>query len=489
MHFFSFASCRPPVDAPDRRNALFSQGNKGSSRKTNTSVRSAHNSLQDGPEPVRILNDYFVDPKKTNREISGVNSKVDSAHHSRPCLGDYTMVKILGKGSFGKVILVRKKVDQKLFAMKVLEKSSVVQRNQVANTRAERRVLEKNRDSSCAGDASFSDSQGTGNCLPGYGYCPFIVQMHAAFQSDQKLYFVLDYCRGGELFVHLSRARRFPTKVTRFYTAEIVLALEHLHAQGVVYRDMKPENVLLDERGHLKLVDFGLAKENVQESTVGCTSFCGTPEYLAPEMLARTGHGQAVDWWGLGMLVYEMLTGLPPWYTEDRRQLMLNLRSAELTFPQYVTEPSRSFIGGLLNKNPSRRLGATEGAMELKRHIFFSGLNWIQVAAREVPTPINPSKKLKGEEDVSNFHPQFTRLPLESDADRDSLRSNAKNGTKPRASGSSSSFQSHHQLDQFSQFTYGTYMYAEEGVAAAAREHHSSTQERTPCEASSEVAQ
>jgi serine/threonine protein kinase len=326
--------------------------------------------------------------------VASENASADNESGKRvggkPCLDDYNLIRVLGKGSFGKVVLVRKKTNDTLYAMKVLSKPNVVLRKQVAHTQTERRVL-------------------------GRATCPFIVALHAAFQNDKKLYLVLDYCPGGELFFHLSRAGRFPENVARFYTAEIVLALEHLHKEGIVYRDMKPENVLLCDRGHVKLADFGLAKEDVEESTTGCSSLCGTPEYLAPEVLGRLGHGQSVDWWGLGMLVYEMLTGLPPWYTHNKKQLLLNLRTAPITFPEYISDGARQYVSALLNRNPSERLGGAGDSGEVKAHPFFANIDWLELAERKVPVPIKPCKHHEEDTNTSNFSSQFTRLPLMSD--------------------------------------------------------------------------
>jgi len=234
-------------------------------------------------------------------------------------LEDFELVRVIGKGSFGKVTLVRKKSDTRLYAMKVLAKQNIIKRKQVEHTRTERNVLGKLNH-------------------------PFIVKLHYAFQTEAKLYFVLDYCAGGELFFHLSRMKKFPEHMARFYAAEIALALDTMHKNGVVYRDLKPENILLDGDGHIKLADFGLAKEGVHEAAEGAHSLCGTPEYLSPEVLDRQGHGTAVDWWNLGMVLYEMLTGLPPWYTTDRDKLFERLRSAPLKFPFYVTRPAASII-------------------------------------------------------------------------------------------------------------------------------------------------
>jgi serine/threonine protein kinase len=151
--------------------------------------------------------------------------------------------------------------------------------------------------------------------------------------------------------------KKFPEHLVRFYCAEIALALDALHANGVVYRDLKPENILLDDEGHIKLADFGLAKEGVSEAAEGAYSLCGTPEYLSPEVLDRQGHGTAVDWWNLGMVTYEMLTGLPPWYTTDREKLFDRLRNSPLKFPFYVNRPAASLIQGLLTRDPRKRLG------------------------------------------------------------------------------------------------------------------------------------
>jgi tRNA A-37 threonylcarbamoyl transferase component Bud32 len=212
---------------------------------------------------------------------------------------DFSLVKLIGKGSFAKVMLVRKKqgTDAKvLFAMKVLSKPAVVMKKQVEHTKTERRV--------------------TANITH-----PFIVKLHYAFQTSKRLFFVLDYCPGGDMFYHLSRRRYFSEPMARFYCGEITLGLEHLHSHTIVYRDLKPENIMLDGDGHVKLADFGLAKEHVSKWAVasaqeagGTNSLCGTPEYLPPEILNRGGHGQAVDWWNLGMVLYEMLCGTPPWY-------------------------------------------------------------------------------------------------------------------------------------------------------------------------------
>ena len=190
-------------------------------------------------------------------------------------LDSFDIIRVVGKGSFGKVFLVREKATSTLYAMKVLKKDYIIRKNQVEHTKTERNVL-------------------------GYVHHPFIVGLNMAFQTADKLFFVLDYCAGGELFFHLGRLGRFPEIQARFYAAQITLAIEYVHSLDIIYRDLKPENVLLDHRGNVRLTDFGLSKEGVSDHASGANSFCGTPEYIAPEVLLRQGHGRAVDWWSTG---------------------------------------------------------------------------------------------------------------------------------------------------------------------------------------------
>jgi serine/threonine protein kinase len=250
--------------------------------------------------------------------------------------------------------------------MKILKKSHLVRRRQIERTRTERKVLSAVNH-------------------------PFIMKLHYAFQSPDKLYLVLDYCPGGELFFHLSRFRRFPERVARFYAAELLLALGHLHKRGIIYRDLKPENVLLDADGHVKLGDFGLAKAGIRHAYEGATSMCGTPEYMAPEVLAQQGHGFCVDYWGLGMLTYEMMTGLPPWYTTDRAKLFRRLRSAPLDIPPYFSAQSASFTSALLERNPRRRLGVT-GIRAAMENDFFKSISWRALYGRRVEAPVRDGR-------------------------------------------------------------------------------------------------
>eukprot|EP00931_Biecheleriopsis_adriatica_P087054 TRINITY_DN61577_c0_g1_i1.p1 TRINITY_DN61577_c0_g1~~TRINITY_DN61577_c0_g1_i1.p1 ORF type:complete len:337 (-),score=76.75 TRINITY_DN61577_c0_g1_i1:65-1075(-) len=304
-----------------------------------------------------------------------------------PSLDDFESLKVLGKGSYGKVFLCKRRMDggSKLYAMKMLRKEHVMNRNQVEHTKTERSVLE-------------------------HVSHPFIVALHYAFQTPKKLYLVLDYCPGGELFFHLSRAGRFAEGRTRFYTCEICLALEYLHSLNIIFRDLKPENVLLDAEGHAMLTDFGLSKQGVADN-FSAQTMCGTPEYLAPELLVSKGHGRAVDWYSLGALVFEMLTGLPPYYTQDRNLLYERIRSGKLSYPDYVSSVAKAMLQGLLERVPERRLGGGDhDGQEVRGHAFFAGVDWSAVYARQIIPPFKP--KLTADGDVSNFEREFVDMPL-----------------------------------------------------------------------------
>lgn len=305
---------------------------------------------------------------------------------------DFSLLKVLGKGGYGKVFQVKKVTGQDsgtIFAMKVLKKASIV-RNQkdTAHTKAERNILEAVKH-------------------------PFIVDLKYAFQTGGKLYLILEYLSGGELFMHLEREGIFLEESACFYLSEIILALEHLHIQGIIYRDLKPENVLLDAQGHVKLTDFGLCKEHIQEGIVTHT-FCGTIEYMAPEILTRSGHGKAVDWWSLGALLYDMLTGNPPFTADNRKKTIEIILKGKLNLPPYVTPDARDLIRKLLKRQVSQRLGSgPEDGKAIRRHPFFKHINWQDVLSRKLEPPFRPC--LSSEDDVSQFDTKFTKqTPFDS---------------------------------------------------------------------------
>ena len=243
-----------------------------------------------------------------------------------------------------------------------------------------------------------------------------MVDLIYAFQTDGKLYLILEYLSGGELFMQLEREGIFMEDMASFYLAEILLALEHLHSEGIIYRDLKPENILLDSVGHIKLTDFGLCKESIFEGNQTHT-FCGTIEYMAPEILLRHGHDKSVDWWSFGALMFDMLTGSPPFTAENRKKTIDKIVSAKLLVPPYLTNEARDLIKKLLKKKPSMRYGSgPDDALPLKNHPFFRQYNWENVYNRLYEPPYKPT--LKSEEDVSQFDTKFTKqAPIDSPVD------------------------------------------------------------------------
>lgn len=241
---------------------------------------------------------------------------------------------------------------------------------------------------------------------------PFIVPLKFSFQSEQKLYLVLAFVNGGELFHHLQREQRFDEERSRFYSAELLLALEHLHELDVVYRDLKPENILLDYTGHIALCDFGLCKLNMKDSDTTNT-FCGTPEYLAPEILNGHGYNKTIDWWTLGVLLYEMLAGLPPFYDEITDKMYQKILHNPLVFGDEIGAEARSILTGLLTRDPSQRLGVN-GADEIRRHPFFEkNIDFKRLLQKKIQPPFKPS--VSSPVDVSNFDTVFTaEAPLDS---------------------------------------------------------------------------
>ncbi|KAK5990632.1 Serine/threonine-protein kinase SCH9 [Cladobotryum mycophilum] len=298
---------------------------------------------------------------------------------------DFEILKLIGKGTFGQVYQVRKKDTQRIYAMKVLQKKVIVQKKEVAHTVGERNILVR---------TATSDS-------------PFIVGLKFSFQTPSELYLVTDYMSGGELFWHLQKEGRFDEARAKFYIAELILAIQHLHNNDIVYRDLKPENILLDANGHIALCDFGLSKANLTKNDTTNT-FCGTTEYLAPEVLLdESGYTKMVDFWSLGVLVFEMCCGWSPFYAEDTQQMYKNIAFGKVRFPRdTLSQEGRNFVKGLLNRNPKHRLGATDDAEELKRHAFFNDIDWNLLARKLITPPFKP--KLKSETDVSYFDPEFT---------------------------------------------------------------------------------
>ncbi|XP_058511497.1 RAC-alpha serine/threonine-protein kinase isoform X2 [Ochotona princeps] len=294
----------------------------------------------------------------------------------RVTMNEFEYLKLLGKGTFGKVILVKEKATGRYYAMKILKKEVIVAKDEVAHTLTENRVLQNSRH-------------------------PFLTALKYSFQTHDRLCFVMEYANGGELFFHLSRERVFSEERARFYGAEIVSALDYLHSEkNVVYRDLKLENLMLDKDGHIRITDFGLCKEGIKDGATMKT-FCGTPEYLAPEVLEDNDYGRAVDWWGLGVVMYEMMCGRLPFYNQDHEKLFELILMEEIRFPRTLGPEAKSLLSGLLKKDPKQRLGGgSEDAKEIMRHRFFSGIVWQDVYEKK--------PQVTSETDTRYFDEEFT---------------------------------------------------------------------------------
>ncbi|XP_042336304.1 ribosomal protein S6 kinase alpha-2 isoform X3 [Sceloporus undulatus] len=329
------------------------------------------------------------------KKEEGIVKEIDISHHVKEGFekadpSQFELLKVLGQGSYGKVFLVRKikgSDSGQLYAMKVLKKATLKVRDRV-RSKMERDILaEVNH--------------------------PFIVKLHYAFQTEGKLYLILDFLRGGDLFTRLSKEVMFTEEDVKFYLAELALALDHLHGLGIIYRDLKPENILLDEEGHIKITDFGLSKEAIDHDK-RAYSFCGTIEYMAPEVVNRRGHTQSADWWSFGVLMFEMLTGSLPFQGKDRKETMALILKAKLGMPQFLSIEAQSLLRALFKRNPSNRLGAgLDGVEEIKRHPFFSTIDWNKLYRKEIKPPFKPA--VGRPEDTFHFDPEFTsRTPTDS---------------------------------------------------------------------------
>ena len=274
---------------------------------------------------------------------------------------NFRPMQLLGKGSFGEVFLVEKKDDKQMFAMKILMKNRIMGQNLIRYAVTERNVA---------------------SCVKH----PFIVGLRYSFQTANKLYLILDYCPGGSLSGYLKREKRFSEERAKIYLCEILLAIEELHKRDIIYRDLKPDNVVIDSEGHAMLTDFGLSKEGVMEKD-SAKSFCGSVAYLAPEMLKRLGHGKAVDWYLLGALLYEMLVGIPPFYSTNRSELFYNIKNGKLRVPTTLSTECKNLLRELLQKDPNKRLGTSGDAIEVKKHEFFYGVDWDLVYSRGLRPP------------------------------------------------------------------------------------------------------
>ncbi|KAL6988002.1 Serine/threonine-protein kinase AtPK2/AtPK19 [Sarracenia purpurea var. burkii] len=325
-----------------------------------------------------LVNDSIVEE---SRECAVYNSL--EAH--RVGLEDFEIMKLVGQGAFGKVFQVRKRCTSEIYAMKVMRKDKIMEKNHAEYMKAERDILTKIEH-------------------------PYIVQLRYSFQTKYRLYLVLDFVNGGHLFFQLYHHGLFREDLARVYTAEIVLAVSHLHDNGIMHRDLKPENILLDADGHAMLTDFGLAKQ-FDENTRS-NSMCGTVEYMSPEIVLGKGHDKVADWWSVGILLFEMLTGKPPFIGGNRQKIQQKIMKDKIKLPAFLSSDAHSLLKGLLQKDPSKRLGnGPKGSDEVKCHKWFKPINWKKLEAREIHPNFRP--EVAGNLCIANFDKCWTDMPLQ----------------------------------------------------------------------------
>lgn len=288
---------------------------------------------------------------------------------------DFISMRTLGTGSFGRVMLVRhKQKGDKLFAMKMMEKAHVVRTKQVDHTHSEIRIM----------DAMNFE---------------FLVHMEFFFKDNVYLYLVMPFINGGEMFTHLRQQRRFDETLTKFYAAQVILAFEYIHFLGMVYRDLKPENILLDKDGFLKITDYGFCKKIDDQRTY---TLCGTPEYLAPEIIMSQGYNKSVDWWALGVLIYEMAAGYPPFYAKDPMKIYEKIVVGKFTHAPHFSKALKDLLQNILQVDRTKRYGILKnGAKDVKGHEWFKSMDWDSLIQRKLKPPFKP--KVASGSDASNF--------------------------------------------------------------------------------------
>jgi len=360
--------------------------------------------LQSGSEP-NLLGKSYPGPVTTipNQQKSNVTSPksagsrpVSTAGYvpgtegavglpfSKVSLEDFNFLAVIGKGNFGKVMLAEEKATKNLYAIKVLKKEFIIENDEIESTKSEKRVFM----------AANQERH------------PFLVNLHSCFQTSTRIYFVMEYISGGDLMWHIQH-QQFNEKRAKFYACEVLLALEYFHKNNIVYRDLKLDNILLTLDGHIKITDYGLCKENMYHGATTNT-FCGTPEFMAPEILLEKPYGRAVDWWAFGVLIYEMLLGQSPFRGDDEEEIFEAILEDDIIYPINMSRDSVSILQKLLTKDPNKRLGAgPNDAEDIKKHAFFKHVKWDKILNKEINPPYKP--KINSRTDVSNFDEEFTR--------------------------------------------------------------------------------
>jgi protein kinase X len=333
----------------------------------------------------RQYENSYRSSKERHSNVQQRGEEVKQNSERRITIHDFDFLSTLGTGTFGRVRLVKFKHDTTCepLALKMLKKTEIIRLKQIDHVKSEKRILETI-------------------------HHPFIVELKGTFQTESHVFMLLDYACGGELFSLLRREGRFANDVGLFFASEIVLAFEYLHGKDIAYRDLKPENLLVDKDGHCRITDFGFAKV-VKDKTF---TLCGTPEYLAPEIIQSKGHNKFVDWWALGVLIFEMLAGYPPFYDDNPLGIYQKILDGYYEFPPYIEPKARDLIKSFLTADKSIRLGCNKrGSEEVKDHKWFKGVDWDIVTTREIPPPWVP--KVRNNTDTQYFekYPDSVETP------------------------------------------------------------------------------
>ncbi len=323
----------------------------------------------------------LIDKSSRPRNIISMKSS-NNSRLTNPNIHSFVIHSIIGKGSFGEVYLVEKKDNNCFYAMKVLEKEKIMKDNLKRYALTERKVL-----------SAINH--------------PFIVKLRYAFQNNEFLFLIMDYHPGGDLGQYLEQDGCFDEERSKIYISEIILAIEELHRNNIIFRDLKPENIVLDNQGHALLIDFGLSKLNVKMINKGAKSFCGSIAYLAPEMVKKKGHGKAIDWYLIGVLLYEMLVGIPPYYDDSKEKLFDNIKNGVLEFPDFLSSNLVNLLKRLLERDPKKRIGSKNGSSDVKSHVWFSDINWKNVIRKKLKPP-KPSITRLNLFEINN-PPKFTQ--------------------------------------------------------------------------------
>uniref|UniRef100_A0A8C1N9B9 Protein kinase C n=1 Tax=Cyprinus carpio TaxID=7962 RepID=A0A8C1N9B9_CYPCA len=348
-------------------------------------------------DPVMPSQEPLVDDDKSGEEdLKAVVDGIEGIQISQGLgLGDFDLIRVIGRGSYAKVLLVRLKKNEQIYAMKVVKKELVHDDEDIDWVQTEKHVFEQ---------ASTN---------------PFLVGLHSCFQTESRLFLVIDYVNGGDLMFHMQKQRKLPEEHARFYAAEICIALNFLHEKGIIYRDLKLDNVLLDQDGHIKITDYGMCKEGIRPGDTTST-FCGTPNYIAPEILRGEDYGFSVDWWALGVLMFEMMAGRSPFdiITDNpdmntEEYLFQVILEKPIRIPRSLSVKAASVLKGFLNKDPKERLGCQvqTGFTDIKSHTFFRSIDWDQLEQKQVTPPFKP--QITDDYGLDNFDTQFTNEPVQ----------------------------------------------------------------------------